>query len=211
MIVVEGPDGAGKTQLVMRLCQQFQMSVEPRVVDSSTNPIGGISLKQWVDEDLLAWPRAAIYDRHRLISEPIYAPIMRGRLADGFEDSIWFIRQLGHFWKARPLVIYCLPPVEEVVRNVTRSDTDNEAVCKAISGIYWMYHANYCQNAARANVIVWDYTQDIYEDFIHYLTFMLKEEFSRYVNVVNRYFPDVRKAAPTPVENNRRPPRLRRS
>src|SRR5580765_6539928 len=146
MIIVEGPDGGGKTNLVTRLCKEFDLEVEPRVVDKDTNPMNGISLKNWVDADLKSWPRASIYDRHRLISEPIYAPIMRGRLADGFEDPIWFIRQINAFWRLHPIVIYCLPAPDEVVRNVMRVDTENDAVCRAIAPIYWMYHTSHCQH-----------------------------------------------------------------
>ena len=203
MIVVEGPDGAGKSILVRRLCQEFNLEPEKRVVDKDTNPIDDVSLKGWVDEDLKAWPRAAIYDRHRLISEPIYAPIMRGRLADGFEDPIWFARQLNAFWRIHPIVIYCLPPPDEVARNVMRAETENEAVCRSIATIYWMYHINFCQNTFRENVMSWDYTQDIFGDFMHHVKFMIKEQFSHHVPVINRYFPNVGKTTSTPVEDNK--------
>jgi hypothetical protein len=193
MIVVEGVDGSGKSNLVGRLCQDFDMDCEERVVNKDTTPVGGVSLKSWVETDMRSWPRAAIYDRHRLISEPIYAPIMRGRLADGFQDPLWFGSQYSLFWKHRPIVIYCMPPPEVVIKNVLDSGEENAAVLKPISALYWLYHADYCRNMNKSNVILWDYTQDQYEDHLHYIRFILKEEHSRNGHVINQYFRDDRK------------------
>lgn len=200
MIIVEGVDGSGKTNLVNRLSKEFGIHPEKRVVDKDTNPMIP-SLKQWVEVDLRTWPRAAIYDRHRMISEPIYAPIMRGRLADGFEDSIWFIRQYGMFWKYHPVVIYCIPPFDVVINNVMAEETENETISPFIASLYWLYHTDYCRNAGRSNVILWDYTQDSYDDHLHYIKHLLKEEFNRDAEIINRYFPDARETIITPTQD----------
>lgn len=202
MIVVEGVDGSGKTNLVSRLCESFDIDWEEKVVDKDTNPIGSISFKGWVENDLRQWPRAAIYDRHRLISEPIYAPIMRGRLADGFDDPMWFSRQLRMFWKAHPVVIYCMPPPDVVAANVAREDTENEAVCKSIATLYWLYHADYCRNLGRMNIMAWDYTQDDYDSHLLHLKYILKEEHTRNASVINQYFRDARETITTPIEDH---------
>src|SRR5690606_19728356 len=143
MIIVEGPDGAGKTRLVLRLAQDLHLTPERRVVDKDTNAL--TPLKQWVNDDLASWPRKALYDRHRLISEPIYAPIVRGSMNDGFEDRLWFTLSFEQFQLMRPIIIYCLPPFEEVKHNVFKDD-DNVAVRDHIEAIYWLYHCQACRD-----------------------------------------------------------------
>lgn len=138
MIVVEGPDGSGKTTLIRHLARETGLPVAPRVV--SKNAEAMVDLKQWVEDNVNAGFQATIFDRHRLFSEPIYGPILRQHFEPGFDDPDWFRTQLYSFYQARPVVIYCLPPFEVVWSNVEH-DPENTVVnerrnMRAIWGAY---------------------------------------------------------------------------
>lgn len=155
MIIVEGPDGAGKTHLVDRLSNKLNLPVAPKVVDSNTNAT--VDLVRWVDYNINHGLSSTLYDRHRLISEPIYGPIIRGRLEPGFDDFFWLRTRQEQFRQLKPLVIWCLPPLDIVMHNVY-GDTMNEVVAAQIQQIYWLYW----NEAAKwkSSMLRWDYTDD---------------------------------------------------
>lgn len=159
MLIVEGPDGAGKTTLIRQLQERYGFEVAPRVVDKDTNAMG--DLKSWVEQNLEAGFQDLIFDRHRLISEPIYAPIMGRPAAPGFDDVIWLNRQYQEFWAINPVVIYCIPPKKAVVDNVW-DDPDNRSIRPYIDVIYNAYVARAAQDwvFGRNLVDIWDYTRD---------------------------------------------------
>lgn len=156
-IVVEGPDGAGKTRLILRLQERLSCQVAPRVVAKDTT--SEINLQGWVEKDTAEWPKRLIYDRHRLLSEPIYGPIIRGHLRDGFDTEKWFQRQLLKLVGPHgPIIIYCMPPLVEVLNNLD-GDDDNKAVVAEGERIYWLYHAQRAFVDAGLNPsLTWDYT-----------------------------------------------------
>jgi hypothetical protein len=137
MIILEGPDGAGKTRLAQRLSGDLGLLIQPKVVDSTTQAM--VDLKLWVEQDLRQGLKARLYDRHRLISEPIYGPVVRGRMEPGFHDLRWLTTQQWMFELLRPLVIFCLPHIE-VVRHNVEDDPENTTVAGQIDLIYWLYH-----------------------------------------------------------------------
>lgn len=155
MIILEGPDGAGKTRLALRLSEELQVPINPKVVqaDMSTE----VDLAAWCRAQMGDWPRPVIYDRFPLISEFVYGPVFKHDIRPAFKnysDLYWLHQQ---FAQHDPVVVYCLPPIDEVLSNINREDTDNEAVRgTAIAGVYW----NYFNQAARSTPqLVWDYTQ----------------------------------------------------
>lgn len=153
MIIVEGPDGAGKTQLVLRLADELQVPVEPKVVQPDMS--SEVDLLRWSSDQIRGWPEKKIYDRFPLISEFIYGPIFKHNVRTPFKDFAELRILHDNFRAAQPVIIYCLPPVTEVLANVSRDDTDNSAVnSPAIHGVYWAYH----NLAASSYGVVWDYT-----------------------------------------------------
>lgn len=155
MLIVEGPDGAGKTQLVNRLAESLQMYVMPRVVSKDAEAM--VDLVKWVHEDVTSGLKRAIYDRHRLISEPIYGPVLRGNIEPGFDSQNWLTHYHTLLRRADPFVIFCLPPIENVVKN-TLDDPDNKVVEGKIELIYWLYFNMAAMWPTRS--AVWDYTKD---------------------------------------------------
>jgi hypothetical protein len=156
VIILEGPDGAGKTRLAQRLSEDLEIPIEPKVVSSEAQAMVP-SLKRWVEDDLRSWPRVALYDRHRLISEPIYGPILRHTMERGFDDRLWLLHQLQRFRELEPSIVFCLPPPDVVWANVA-TDPDNWVVKKHIDKIYWLYQM---ETSRWPRAWVWDYTHEL--------------------------------------------------
>lgn len=158
MIVVEGPDGAGKTTLIEAIVDLLQLPVADRVVGKDTQAL--VNLKHWTEANVNRGFQKMVYDRHRLISEPIYGPILRDQPQEGFVDLDWLVTMMRKFYACKPVLIYCLPPLEEVLHNVKYdTDNDNSAVEAKITRIY----SAYCARAAidkshHYNTLIYDYT-----------------------------------------------------
>ena len=157
MLIVEGPDGAGKTTLIAAIADYFGPAIElqGKVVDSDTNPM--TDLKAWTEENLLKGFHRGLYDRHRLISEPIYGSLMRPREpAPGFGSPRWLWRMQELFRMIDPIIIWCLPPYEIVEQNIL-NDPENNAVKHFIPQMYNLYtHAS--ANCASSVKYMYDYT-----------------------------------------------------
>lgn len=160
MIVVEGPDGAGKTTLINYLLENTgNLEVAPRVVSKDAEAL--VDLRQWVHTNLRVGKQRMIFDRHRLISEPIYGPILRKKLEPGFSDANWFAPALEKFYSIDPLVIYCLPPLKTVWSNV-QDDEDNKVVAQQhvlqqVWGAY--FNKAMTEGSLRGNCWMYDYTE----------------------------------------------------
>lgn len=159
MLIVEGPDGAGKTTLIEGLKERYGFEVAPRVVSKEAEPM--VDLKDWVEDNLEKGFQDLIFDRYRLISHFIYAPILGRPLGPGLDDFNWLADAFYQFYEIKPLVIYCLPPRQAVIDNVI-GDTDNLVVQVTIPRIYDAYHALAAKDMAFAPrmPLVWDYTRD---------------------------------------------------
>ncbi len=162
MIVVEGPDGAGKTTFIELLKEYTHLEVAPRVVTKDAEAM--VNLQTWVAENVRAGWQELIFDRHRLISEPIYGPTLRDKLEPGFNDLSWFYAMLEAFYACKPIVVYCLPPLSVVWENVM-SDDDNRIFHqngKALQQVWAAYLNKLSTEFAlrKHETWVYDYTVD---------------------------------------------------
>lgn len=144
MIIVEGCDGAGKTSLIRDILNYFpNLMLGPRASDS----IGGVShhtkpegLSRWVDAEMAKWiepgygPR--IYDRHPLISEPIYGSIVRQQLSPQF-TAPWFRTRLNTLRKSC-LVIFVDPGWDTVASRLSREQDDQMPGVKENAKALWL-------------------------------------------------------------------------
>lgn len=155
-IIVEGPDGGGKTTLIAELIQHFSIPVMPRVVAKDTSAL--VDLVQWTEEDNERPAREdVIYDRHRMISEPIYR-LTRKATQPQFDNLWWMHLQMMRLYRREPFIIYCMPP-KLVVKNNVKDDVDNEAVKYRISALYDAYVAKAAADIALyPRAVLWDYT-----------------------------------------------------
>lgn len=159
MIIVEGPDGAGKTTLIKSLQELTGFEVAPRVVSKETKAL--FDLQVWVEENLDTGDQDIIYDRYRLISEFIYGPVLRVQQQPGFTDLDWTLNMLSQLYELEPIIIYCLPPLDVVKANLA-NDPDNTQVVNHIEQIYTAYlqRASLDVIMRPTRTILYDYTED---------------------------------------------------
>jgi hypothetical protein len=183
MIILEGPDGGGKTTLLNRLQADLSIKVAPRVVSKEAKAM--TDLVEWVHENLRQGFQPKLYDRHRLISEPIYGPALRNDLEQGFDDPLWLNEMLFRlYFRVKPVLIYCLPPFDEVWKNVM-SDEDNSIFHGwggALKHVYWAYFNKALTDHVLYNGSCWiyDYTsphaEEKYMTMLHSLQHRLNPE-----------------------------------
>lgn len=172
-LIIEGPDGAGKSTLVKYLSPMFQVPIAPRISDSLKG-VEGKNLSQYVDADMKRWTNDAspnpflhrsqrplhetmgsrIYDRYPLISEPIYGLHVRKIPQPEFLTK-WYKDAYARFLALEPLVVWCLPPYEEVVRHV-HPDRDMKGVWRNIGPLYQAYRMAALQYPGKS--VIYDYT-----------------------------------------------------
>lgn len=165
MIIVEGPDGAGKSTLVARLEQDWGMTREPKAVSSEAVSLRSIG--PYVEEELGKGFGWRLYDRFALISSPMYIALPNRTFREEMLDLHWLRMQYVKMNKIDPVIIYCMPPVEVVRKNVWEG-SDNNVVKDHIDNIYWNYHA-FIARVFNSSAMVWDYTKP---DLLHLVALM---------------------------------------
>lgn len=163
MIIVEGPDGSGKSTLVKRIREEFStIRIAQRVVGQNTEAM--VDLKGWVEKNLdMGW-QWTLFDRHRLISEPIYGSILRAYAQPGFDELTWLYKVTRRFYDIKPIIIYCIPSWQTVEQNMLTTQQP-ATVFKNSSKIYRAYVAKAATDlvASRQGEFtcwIYDYTQN---------------------------------------------------
>lgn len=126
MIVIEGPDNAGKTTLANILAQDLSLEVIHSI--KPDNPRAGEGRLNW-----MASNPQAIYDRASCISEAVYGSICRDGSVYG--DRHWEV--LDNFLHHGPLVIFCCCSKERAMKFGDREDM--EGVHENAELLYDMY------------------------------------------------------------------------
>ena len=120
MVILEGPDNSGKTQLSLDLHRMFGWPVE-----HSNKP--DLEAYQSHDKEFMAYmhaiqhlsPKALIRDRTYAISENVYGPIVRSASMLGVfrEQALKFLAN------TQTPIVYCRPPVE-LIMATTKKEMD---------------------------------------------------------------------------------------
>lgn len=161
MIVVEGPDGSGKTSLVKSLQGMTGFPLTSKAVSSEMKEL--VDLPAYIETHLALGFGKRLYDRFALISGPIYGPLTGMKppnhiFTDEVQSWIW----QGRFHnRVKPLVIYCLPPEDEVRKNLINNPR-NDAMAHIWEQVFWSYRMKLDQDtlARPDRVYRYDYTQD---------------------------------------------------
>lgn len=159
---MEGPDGAGKSNLVAKLLAAYpELVLQPKVVTSGARALTPIG--PYIEEEISKGFGMRLYDRFALISSPQYMCMPQRTFREEMTDGPWLAGQYNRFWHMDPVIIFCMPPLKEVKKNVAREDTDNSVVQDdhRIETIYYQYLAFIAQNFGRfaTSWLVYDYTQ----------------------------------------------------
>jgi len=118
MIIVDGPDGGGKTWLIKDLSRQLQKWTEnlkvrePVKVIHSPGPLES-GLLEWALDALDRAIEPVIFDRFPYFSEAVYGPILRHKslISEmGFQEL--GIKLMTH----EPLIVYCRPPLSVLLK-----------------------------------------------------------------------------------------------
>lgn len=160
MVIVEGPDGAGKTTLCNRLAEDFPLEVMDWQVelgisrddlkDNPTRRYYYALREEFVDENLLP---DVIHDRF-FFSSLVYGPLMQGNIQMAEEDRKIISRTILAI--ACPLIV-CMPPKPVVVDNVRGEGHQLEGVAEIIEDVYDAYLA-LMRSEAYPFVMYYDYT-----------------------------------------------------
>jgi hypothetical protein len=116
IVVVEGPDGSGKSTLIDNLrfsCDKHYVALRRSGPPQDADEI--VTVVNWMNRMSIG-KVPLICDRHPLISEPIYGQALRGsNLLDGIY-SVDDIKE--NFLDHVDRVIYCRPPTSVICRKM---------------------------------------------------------------------------------------------
>lgn len=170
MIIVEGPDNAGKTTL----CNTLSRELNKGIIHSPNHKDMMSSTEKWFEWIIqsLTHPSNAhiIYDRHPLISEQVYGPVLRRHNFFGDGRGAAFYHLL---LKSNPLIIYCKPPEENLMDFGDREQLEgviDNANLLAVAYDAFM-HDLFHHELFNGDVIKYDYTSNS----IEYVTEAIEE------------------------------------
>jgi len=162
VIIVEGPDGAGKSNLVSRIEADWSLQREPKAVTSDAQSL--FPMGQYIEDELSKGFGMRLYDRFALISSPLYMMLENRTFVDPLTNPDWLKIQYKRLSRIDPVLIYCLPPLEVVKANLERDDNSGGKVLEHVEEIYYGYVAWYARDGYNSSSMVWDYTNP---DLVH--------------------------------------------
>jgi hypothetical protein len=122
LVILEGMDNSGKSTLAMKLHEALDF---PIIKPPSYNKVYKQGEKAqdacflWNENILKETKRgnhpcySYIFDRHQLISTPVYEPVLFKR--NTLVMHPWFGRLVYQFAENAPLIVYCRPPAEVIL------------------------------------------------------------------------------------------------
>ncbi len=142
-IIIEGPDGAGKTTFATKGFKDYQYHHEGP-------PSSGYDLLKYYTNLLDQWDNT-IFDRHAL-SELVYGPLLRGQSRVSFEEV-----DLLYNYQKKDRLIICLPPPEVCEANWSRAAGRGLELFTS-SILFWKSYAAFGYYAHKLGVQIFDYT-----------------------------------------------------
>jgi hypothetical protein len=156
MIIVEGPDGAGKSTLIGRIEKDWNLTREPRAVSKDAKSL--VPIDDYIEQELRKGFGMRLYDRFALISSPQYMALPNRTFAGRMTDPDWLRDRHHRFAQIDPVIILCLPSWETVKKNTAVDVHDGLDLTNYIETIYLNYvnwYATYAHSST--SVMIWDY------------------------------------------------------
>ena len=163
MLILEGPDGGGKTTLGKQL-QGYVYTRPPEVLLSSTSgPSAGLA--EWWESQV--WSPVSstdhlVYDRTTFISDPIYAPIWNRKLIRSAATVAHYLHVLKNRGNVR--IIFCLPPLATILENNAKDKEPlkgtNKLKLELLWNLYWLRAFEMRESWGVHRIATWDYTLD---------------------------------------------------
>lgn len=121
MIIVEGPDGSGKSTLCEMLAARFNLEIGERSTKNRDEIYKSTVRDSYaaVGRAVMGYEQPVIWDR-MFYSDPIYAKIVRNADPQFTHHQLAYLHELVNVMMAP--VILCMPPLDVVKRNVYDSD-----------------------------------------------------------------------------------------
>jgi hypothetical protein len=134
MIILEGPDGAGKTTLGQKLLDD---GVITKLLQSPARTRGRVPLL----DQTLRYMRLHRKDHHTAVdrfifSEMVYGPILRDKCQFSKQNFMSALQELIH---SKCPIVFCLPGLE----NLTFKKDESPFVLNKIGHIYHSYETHY--------------------------------------------------------------------
>jgi hypothetical protein len=178
-IIVEGPDGSGKTTLIQELQHQFpEMQIHPRFCTSLEGPID--NLAEAVYHSTVTKPTHYIHDRHPIISEYVYASAIPTRSVNPAFLSNGMSRlrlRLANY----SLMVWCMPSLPQVIEN-TEQEQQMPGAKENTSKIYEAYMIQRLMWPGRATTFDYTRYEDSWRTLRYVLTDTVKELWMPYDN-----------------------------
>lgn len=156
MIILEGPDGAGKTTLRDRINTDWsgEFVIQARAVTSDARSM--VPIGEYIETELGRGFGPRLYDRFALISSPNYMMLPNRTFVEPMTDPLWLQMQHHKMRRIDPAIIYCLPPLDVVMANVM-ADSSSKVMHEHAEQVYLNYVAYIARDWSTSSMI-YDYT-----------------------------------------------------